>query len=206
MGARHSRLSCAFAASRNGGWTALFSRQCSQIPVSLTKNSRFSYKGKCWTNVRKSGTISANATREKGRNAENSRFFSLSTGICWRADRFVRTASATRKSLRTAPGSGRSRLPRGRRPRRSRNLQPPPKLRLPPAARNSRGAASKSQPGAAPECPSTRVRCKRLRPALDRRSGRLDGRFVRIARAAAHQDQEPANEWHRRAVPQDGAR
>jgi len=38
---------------------ALFSRQCSQIPVSLTKNSRFSYKGKSWTNARKSGTISA---------------------------------------------------------------------------------------------------------------------------------------------------
>ena len=77
---------------------ALFPHQCSQIPVSLTKNSRFSYKGKCWTNVRKSGTISANATSRKGRNAENSRFFSLSTGICRCADRFVRTASATRKS------------------------------------------------------------------------------------------------------------
>ena len=25
-------------------------------------------------------------------------------------------------------------------------------------------------------------------------------------RPFAHQDQEPANEWHRRAVPQDGAR
>jgi hypothetical protein len=56
------------------------------------------------------------------------------------------------------------------RPRRSRDLQRPPKLRLPPAFRNSRSDASKSQPGAAPECPSTRVRCKRLRPALDRPS------------------------------------
>jgi len=69
----------------------------------LTKNSRFSYKGKCWTNVRKSGTISATRPRENGANAENSRFFSLSTGICRRADRFVGTASTTRIGVRYIP-------------------------------------------------------------------------------------------------------
>jgi hypothetical protein len=51
MRARHASVFRAGGISRDGGWTGAFSRQCSQIPVSLTENSRFSYKGKRWINV-----------------------------------------------------------------------------------------------------------------------------------------------------------
>jgi len=95
MRARHSRLSCALAAFR-----AVAVGQALFFPSMLT-DSRFVDQefpilipSEALNNRQEKRADSTCATTRKGANAENSRFFFLSTGICRRADRFVRTASA----------------------------------------------------------------------------------------------------------------
>jgi hypothetical protein len=105
---------------------AVLSRQSSQVRASLIRNSRFSRKAKFWATRAKCVAISARQQCEEDANTENSRFLSLSTGICRPQTVFG--------GLRPPPGSSRER-------RWIRGCEAPP-----PPARAPNGASIAANP------------------------------------------------------------